>query len=388
VEIQFSNVPFARGDGNVHEVFGQLLVPLIAEKRFFHKVNLDLATRWAKYSGSGNVWSWRGRLDWAVNNQVRLRGTMSRDVRAANMAEKFDRTGGIGNVTDWLVDPDGDTSYSITRFSNGSPDIQPEDGSTKTMGVVYQPRWLKGLDMSLDWWSVQIDDNITQMGAGAVVDGCYLDGDPKLCALIIRGGPPSDVAGINLISLVGQPYINQDSVKSVGYNFEAGYTTNVNWLGGGEVAGLRLLGVYLDENSYTNAGAINYIEGTYGLPKWVITLAGNYNRGPFGLGINARYTSDQMINRNWNHNGTSTRWDVLDNTYDAEILVNLRVSYRFDITGGTLNVYTNISNLFDEGPQRYLGGAYWSGFGGATGLGAQGDRRGRRFVVGVSYEYK
>ncbi len=388
VEIQFSNVPHARGDQNVHEAFTEFIVPLIADKSFSQQLNLTAATRWARYSGAGDVWSWKGGIDWSINNELRLRGNYSQDCRAATMAEKFDRTGGVGTVTDWLVDPTGGLTYNITRFSNGSPDIQPESANTVTIGAIYRPGWLKGLSISTDWFNVEIDDNITQMAANLVADGCYLDGDPKLCALITRTGPPSEVPGINLISLVGQPYINQDSVKSVGVDFEIGYNTPVHWLGGNETAGLRLFATYLIERSYTNAGVKTHIEGTYGLPEWVAVLTGYYRRGPFGLMMQGRYTNDQMMNQNWNHHGASTRYDVYDNVYDAEILVNSRVSYRWDMDKGNLNLYFNINNLFDKAPQRYLGGAFTSWFGGQTGLGVAGDLRGRRYVVGLTYEYE
>ena len=126
VEIQFSNVPFARGSQSVHEAFDELLVPLLSDLPFMKQLNFNGAARWAKYSGSGTQWSYKGGLDWAVNNELRFRSTLSRDVRAATIGEKFDRTGGIGNVTDWGMDSNGDESYSITTFSNGSPDIQPE----------------------------------------------------------------------------------------------------------------------------------------------------------------------------------------------------------------------------------------------------------------------
>src|SRR5690606_41280763 len=66
------------------------------------------------------------------------------------MGEKFDRTGGIGNVTDYLIDPAGTVSYGITTFSNGTPDIQPEKATTMTFGGVYRPAWAEGLSVSLD----------------------------------------------------------------------------------------------------------------------------------------------------------------------------------------------------------------------------------------------
>src|SRR5690606_22954829 len=112
---------------DVKEAFTEFLIPLVADARFMQQLNFSAATRWADYSGSGDVWSWKGGFDWALNDQLRLRTTVSQDVRAATMGEKFDRTGGVANVTDYLLDAAGTVSYGITTFSNGTPDIQPEE---------------------------------------------------------------------------------------------------------------------------------------------------------------------------------------------------------------------------------------------------------------------
>src|SRR5690606_15700067 len=173
VEIQFSNVPFARGEQDVSEAFTEFLIPLVADAPLVRQLNFSAATRWAKYSGSGDVWSWKGGFDWTINDRLRLRTTVSQDVRAATMGEKFDRTGVIGNVTDYLIDPAGTVAYGITTFSNGMPDIQPEEARTKTFGGVYRPAWASNLSISLDWYSVEVTDNINQITAGQVVSGCY-----------------------------------------------------------------------------------------------------------------------------------------------------------------------------------------------------------------------
>lgn len=172
MEIQFSNVPFARGEQDVSEAFVEFLVPLVSDLPLVQQLNFNGATRWAKYSGSGEVWSWKGGFDWRVTDEVRLRSTISQDVRAATMGEKFDRTGGIGNVTDYLLDPAGTVSYGITTFSNGTPDIMPEEAKTMTIGAVYQPDWLDGLSFSADWYSVEVVDNIHLISlAGAFNSG-------------------------------------------------------------------------------------------------------------------------------------------------------------------------------------------------------------------------
>jgi iron complex outermembrane receptor protein len=397
VEMQFSNVPFARGDQNVHEIFDELLVPIISDLPFVKQLNFNGAARWAKYSGAGKQWSWKGGLDWAVYKDLRLRSTISQDVRAATMGEKFDRTGGLANIVDYLWDPNGSKTYSITMFSNGSPDIQPEKAKTSTVGLVYQPGWLPGLSFATDWYNVEVKDNIQAMTAAEVVRKCYQENDPQLCNLITRGGADEvTIPGgnpITRITLVGTPYVNQASVKAVGVDFEIGYRTHVDLLGGGESINVRLIGSYVGENSSTNVAGVTTETVGITYPKWVANLLFTYQRGLFGFSFQNRYTSKTLIYRNWNYSGTSTRWDVYDNTVDPTILTDAQVNYGFDLYGVNLNLYLNVNNLFDNTPQPYLAGNAGGGdnnsiWGSGPGLGVTGDLRGRRFVFGVRYEFE
>jgi len=389
VEIQFSNVPHARGSQDVKEAFTEFFVPLVADRPLVQQLNLSLASRWADYSGSGDITSWKGGLDWTINDMLRLRATVSQDVRAATIGEKFDRTGGIGNVTDWLLDPTGDLSYSITTFSNGTPDIRPENAKTKTLGAVIQPPGVDGLSISLDYYEVVVTDNINQSGASAVTEGCYVDMDVDFCQFITRGGPPStEDPNINYISLVGVPYFNQNAVEAIGVDFEIQYTTDVSWFGSSGMFNLRLLGSFLNErNNISSTGSVTELAGRNGLPEWTSHISGNYMRGPLSVSLVARYTDDMLINPNWNFNGNSTRWDVADNTIDSEVLVDARVGYRFEVRDYRLNLFATINNLFDEGVTNNHGGTFSSFFSTGTGLGVQGDLRGRRYVVGLGIDF-
>jgi iron complex outermembrane recepter protein len=387
VEIQFSNVPFARGSQHVKEAFTEFLVPLVSGVNGVQQLNLSAAARWADYSGAGQVQSWKGGLDWAIVNPLRLRMTVSQDVRAATMGEKFDRTGGIGNATDYLLDPGGGVSYGVTIFSNGSPDIKPERAKTKTFGFVFQPTAIRGLSLSADWYSVEVTDNINQITAGQVVSGCYQDNDPFLCSLITRGGDPSvENPAINYISLVGVPYYNQAAVEAKGIDFEVNYRRNVDWFGGGELIGVRFLGSYLDErNNIDSIGQVTRLVGRFGLPEWSSLMSGNYNRGPLSLAVSVRYTDSMLINPNWNFNGTSSRWDVFDNEVKAETVVDARFGYRFERPG--LNLFFNVNNLFNTGPEEFLAAPFSSNFSTGTGLGMTGETRGRRYTAGVRMEF-
>ena len=116
--------------------------------------------RWADYSGSGTIWAYKGGLEADIADMFRLRGTYSRDVRAANLSERFDKTGGAATVTDPrnLLDnnPANDNQiYNVTIFSGGNPNVKPEKADTWTAGVVFNPSFLPGLSVSVDWYRHQ-----------------------------------------------------------------------------------------------------------------------------------------------------------------------------------------------------------------------------------------
>jgi len=394
VEIQFSKVPFGIGGFEVKEAFTEFRIPLLSGMNLIDQMDFSAAARWANYSGSGDVWSWKGGLDWAVNEQLRLRTTVSQDVRAANLGERFDRTGGVANPIDYLADPLGSITYQAFLVSGGNPNVKPEEGKTFTAGFVYQPDWFDGLSFSLDWYDISVKDNINSFGVANILRGCYQEGDADLCSLIDRTGPLiADINGtmIPSINIVNDVFVNVNSQDATGVDFEVSYGTDVNWLGGGEFVNVRMLGSYLSENSRTNStGVKTSSEGGFGLPDWNYQLSGSYNRGPLGINLQARYTAETLQSLTNNiyqagFNGGAVRYDVAYNTIDASVIVDSRVSYNFDYKGGNISLFANVNNLFDEDPQEFYGAL--SGFSQAVGDGHTGDKRGRRYVVGFRFDY-
>jgi outer membrane receptor for ferrienterochelin and colicin len=110
-------------------------------------------------------------------------------------------------------------------------------------------------------------------------------------------------------------------------------------------------------------------------------------KGGLSLDLTAQYTAKQLINANWNFNGTSTRWDVADNYVGSVVLTDARVGYQFGKGGYTISVFGTINNLFDKDPPAYLATAFSDTFSAGTGLGVTGDMRGRRYVLGASVAF-
>jgi len=396
VEFQFSKVPFGIGDYNVKEAFTEFRIPLVADRAFAKRMDLDLAYRWAKYSGSDAVESWKGGFEWAITDRVRFRGTKSQDVRAATLGERYDRTGGIANVCDVGEDPAcaAISRYDVTTVSGGNPTVAPEEAHTTTAGFVFNPGKNGYWDLSVDWYDINVKDNINLYGVQTIVDNCYKLGDVDSCGQIERNGTASTIKpGLNRISIVNDIYVNVNSVAANGIDTELAFSKPVNWFGGSNI-GFRLLSSFLLENSRTNsAGLKTETQGTYfagALPERQFTLSGNLLKGPMSVSLQARY-QEETVQQNVNvfqstFNGGAIRYDVADNTVDSSVLLDANFGYNFDLRGNTrMRLYFNINNLLDEDPQALY--AVLGGLNGAPSNGYVGDLRGRRYALGLNVDF-
>jgi len=122
--VQFSSLRTVSGTSNVKEAFTEFQIPLLKDIPVVQRLETNIAARWADYSGSGNVWAYKGGLSWTLNDQFRVRGTRSRDVRAANLRDRFDSTRGGFTVTD--TGRAGRPTVSGTSFSGGNPAVKPK----------------------------------------------------------------------------------------------------------------------------------------------------------------------------------------------------------------------------------------------------------------------
>jgi outer membrane receptor protein involved in Fe transport len=197
------------------------------------------------------------------------------------------------------------------------------------------------------------------------------------------------------ISLVGVPYYNQASVKAQGVDVEINYRKDVRWFGGSSV-NVRFLGSHLKERSSTDStGKKTEIQGQYLTPQmfplWTGLVSSSLIKGPLSVSLSARYTGDVLINPNFNFHGTSTRWDVADNTLESQVLVDASARYRLGKGNNRTTLFVTVNDLFDKGPQEFLGFptgvAFSDNFSTGPGTGVIGDARGRRFTLGVALDF-
>ncbi len=196
-----------RGNINVDEIYAELNVPILADVPGAKLLELDLAARKSDYDSSGvfggsavapdigGDTAKKIGLKWQVFDDLMFRGTYSESFRAPDVidlyaggAEAFPaaidpcNTANIGLVTTdaarCLADgsPVGGVAQpngQIRSLNGGNPDLQPEFGETKSFGVVYSPSWAPGLNFTLDWYNISLENVITFRGTQAILTACY-----------------------------------------------------------------------------------------------------------------------------------------------------------------------------------------------------------------------
>jgi len=385
VGFQFSKVSNIKGQADVKEVFGETLIPLFDNGKDTN-ASLNIAVRWADYDTSGVIWAYKGGLDFSVFRDLRLRGTYSRDVRAGNLSERFDRTGGFANN---LTDPrDGSAINGVTSFSGGNPNVLPEKADTYTAGLIYEPSWLPGVSASVDWYKISIKDAIGQVGLQQVLDRCFEENAQEFCDLITL-----DSSG-NII-LIGDAYVNVAQARVEGIDAELGYNGDVSLLGGNESIGARVFASRLLERSDTNStGVTTDFVGDIGLspssgfstPYVRFKATGNftYRNGPFNMFLQGRVIGGGVRDPDLVEGPGTVGGDagIENNDVPATFYADLRLGYEFDLGGANTELWGAVTNLFDQDPRIT---PYYAAFPGnvlVTNTSLY-DVLGRRFTVGV-----
>jgi iron complex outermembrane receptor protein len=392
--VLFSSLRAIEGRYNVKEAFAEFQIPALRDLPAIQGLEFNAAARWANYSGSGEIWAGKLGAVWDINDQVRLRVTQSRDVRAATLQERFDQTRGGVNV----IDPaNGNTTVTTASFSGGNPLVQPEKADTTTIGLVLKPSFLAGFTATVDWYRIDIDDAIAQLSAQNIVTGCF-NGDTTLCQYVIRrDGLPN-----GFIDRVENLFINLQVQKISGVDLELNYRTQLGQTG--QTLGWRFYGTFLDHNAIQNRdGPVDErvgqlgpgIANVGGLPRYRFTTHLTYGIGPFSAFLQGRWIDGGILDRTFREcradctrarpDGTLEQdpFTIEDNTVPSTFYMDMTLKFR--ALDDDLEIYGTVTNLLDREP------VYTPGVIGRAGTNEFNaflyDVVGRRYVVGFNYRF-
>ncbi|PPU09078.1 TonB-dependent receptor domain-containing protein [Xanthomonas arboricola] len=224
------------GGYKLDEAYLELAVPLLADLPGAQLLDFSLATRYSDYSNFGDTTNSKFGFRWKPITDLMIRGNWSQGFRAPSINELFQ---GVSDTFEDVRDPcagsfsDGSVNGTrpgscgavpayaqanpqVRTATGGNPNLQPETSTSKTLGFVFSPSWVTGLDISLDWWNIEIEDAIDTQTVQETLDSCYLAGIANACSLIQRE-PTGEVS--NLLAVPN----NIAKIEAEGYDLTVGY---------------------------------------------------------------------------------------------------------------------------------------------------------------------
>ena len=349
----YGNYKVNKGSYTVNEAFFEIAAPLLAG------LDVNIAGRATDYSTSGSVQTWKVGLTYFPIDDIKLRGTISHDIRAANLGELF--ASGTSRSNSVIVNGEPDAFFLNI---SGNPDVKPEVADNWSIGAVFTPRFIPGLSASIDYYDIQIEDAIGTLHQQQVADLCFIENVQEQCDNIIT----SPVDGVEQIDVILVAPFNFAKQRSRGVDIEATYDFPLDEWFDRDVGSLSVRGLftnYLESTIDNGIGLPTETQGTngayaasFGPPDWLYRLSAMYQIDALTLNLVGRGVSSGTYNDR-SYIGCSSNCPpstpeavtINDNHIDGAFYVDASANYAFDIGGdNTLALQLTVVNLMNEDP--------------------------------------
>jgi len=352
-DFQFGNTTdLPKSTIDISEVYLETVIPLARDMKFAQTLDLSAAVRYADYSYSGGVTSWKAGLNWQPIDSLRFRATMSRDIRAPNVVELFSPPRVSGGT---INDPLTGQSNQVPGSVEGNPNLDPEEATSYTFGFVWTPESVPGLTASVDFYDIKLEGAIGQLGTQTIVNLCF-EGQTFYCQFVERLPPPE-----NTIITVRRAFVNLNTIDNEGVDFEVSYQRELakQIRGASSSFTIRALASYLDTLETTDvlgnvvqAAGINGGErnaGEAGAARWQGSLGVSWDIGALGLFVQERFISDGIYREIYTTEGLGSN-SINRNSVSGRNYTDLTVTYESEFGGGDMEYYLTVNNLFDRDP--------------------------------------
>lgn len=339
----------ASGANSVYEGNVEFDIPLLKGLPMVELLTLNAAARYTMYSSSGQAQTWKLGIDWQISDELRFRGSRSRDIRAPTLFDLYQgRTATISGAQDFLTGIGG----QVVNVTGGNPNLKPEVARNTTAGLVYQPSWLPNFTASIDYFHIVMNNALaTISGISATTQKLCIDsgGTSPFCGFLERPFPISNTTPANFPTLNYNVQQNVALTYAEGIDLEVGYTTDLQ-----EFTSLdgflnaRVLWSHQPTlKSQTLPGSvITNLAGTARAPVDRVTFSLGYALDAFNADVSVRYFSP--FHQSPDPTLVSSMPDV-----GSYVQTDLHLSYDFEADDVPLTAYMNVNNLFNT-----TGGAY------------------------------
>ena len=384
--------PPINGGYDVYELYGETRIPLVQDRPFAKDITAELAYRFSDYSNAGVTHTYKVAGDWTVIDGLRFRAGYNRAVRAPNVTELFapqnvvldgtkDPCAGLtagnalvarcaslfGLTTAQVLAIEPDPAKQYNGNTSGNPNLKPEKADTYTVGVVWSPSFVSGLNFTADYFDINVKDYISTIGADTIINGCVNGNNAAYCSLVHRdaNGTIRTTSGF-----VNDPTFNLGGLHTSGVDVSATYRTGLDVIGledMGSVA-FNFVGTWLDTLETTPQKGDRPIDcaGLYGAlcaalggspnpnPEWRHKLRATWNT-PFeygwlgGVGVSAQWRYFSSVKQDATSSQPALAGGVFatDAKFGARSYIDLLATFKLK---GNYNFRAGVNNVFDKDP--------------------------------------
>ena len=388
------------------ELYGETVIPVLKDLPLAKRLDVEAAYRFSHYSDEPNTNTWKFGSSWEPVGGFTLRGDYSHSVRVPNFGELYSpvSTTTYGGIADpcqasyinqnpnykancaailsglTLPLPTPNVNAPVVN-GGGNPNLTPETSNSFTYGAVFQPKFIPGFDLTVDYWDIQIDNVITQLSYLNILDDCFdSTGGPNqfYCKLITR-----DSQG-NVVNIQAQ-YQNLASEHARGIDFGANYRTAI---GAGQFRA-KLIATYLLQQTIVAAEGqpgVDYA-GEWDYPSFKATLLTEYSIGIVTFGANTRFVSRSLYD-------AAVPTQIYQDPYipayvDCDLTVTVRPREKYSVTLGVKDISDAgvPLQLQNNAVSPHSAGGYFTPGASASSGAADYDAIGRYFFVKLAAHF-
>ncbi|MFT7460193.1 MAG: iron complex outermembrane receptor protein [Planctomycetota bacterium] len=405
------------GGVDVKEFFVEAQIPLVQNQPWIESLTLDAGYRYSDYSTDDTTNTYKFNGEYTPVSGYKFRGGYSRASRVANIRELFEpSTLGLWSGTDPCANgapatPGGpptapiqsaaqcaNSGVTAAQYGNiprnpagqyngqfgGNTELTPEKSNSFSIGAVFTPSNVPGLQLSVDYWSIEIKDAIDDVDPSFIVTQCGETGDPVFCDLVSRNAANGNLwIGSQATSpRVFSTNVNIGFFKTSGIDIATSYALEAGDYGSVDFS---FRGTWLNEfkQQLAPGSPIEECGGFYGgscqraRPEWRHTLTSVWST-PWGItGV-----------ASWRYIGGVDEFEQDRYSSGTENYLDLSASYTTSLFGlGETTLNIGVSNVLDNDPP--VSGFFnnVSVFGNGNTIPGLWDSQGRYMFFGLTQKF-
>lgn len=366
------------GSFDVTEFFAEVDVPLITGRPGIESLGITAAFRASDYSTVGDVQTYAVGAGWEPVDSLRFRTQYNRAVRAPNVGDLFAPltngfpgaadpcSSGLGSfgaetivancvatgVPAASVGTPFQSNAQIESLFGGNPNVEEEVADTFTIGAVWQPTFLAGATVQLDYYKIEIEDAIATPSLQNLLDECYIQDISSSCDFFTGARNPST-------GEIANPFFPELSSANLAILEAEGVDLRVDYLWDADQMGLpadlgsfglNYYATYTLSNGYQNSPSAGFVacEGKFGAqcgeptPEYKHVVQGSWYWGALTTSVRWRRIGSVDLEE-------SFRPFVSDRELQIDATDYFDVTFGYDVTEAA-RLSVGIQNVFDEEP--------------------------------------